>query len=443
MEPSEGTPQARILGENVTGNETLAEVFEGTLREGDPCSLIRSAQELAEEITAVSEQADVLMKNAERGLVDGSTSLRVSGEALGVDEVGMQSVFDAAHFSLRTESFRDRLRQSADRLQEAAKRGAGIATTAWALGIATPMLAETAPLSLEALMQSAVSTERVERPPLPMYEKVKQQFRDSILTAPAEERAIFVRTKDGGPMSTMILKRGQSVSVGFTEEENVAYEEAMHSRTAVIEDVHTHPISALKHVGLIDEDKAEAMSRGELPPASAEPSAQDWNMLFTDDSTYNFPPGQISHRVIDGTGEWEYGVSDSSSPFILGMRKTQREFSKITDLGLSADDQRYLEGVIAENETVFHALEKVMNGQGEQASLALRQKLLDHVGPVMAKNVSPKDIEKYAELTQPLSTSMNSEERRARILRMEAIAPSLGFRLTYTPHTSGAVPETP
>jgi hypothetical protein len=393
-----------------------------------------SAQELLSEITHISARAEAQVAEVEQGF-QGEKTLAESGAVLGLNTTESTAALDGVNFTARLESLHDRLGKNTERLEGAMKRAVGVAASAFVLSLATPVFAENPTTIGEALTQRENPTLAVEQAPLPSYEEAKQRLRASILTAPSEERAIFVRIKDGAPMKTLIYKKGESASVGMTDGEYEEFLAAMKSRTATIEDVHTHPVHALKSVGFISSTEAEAMSRGDMVPASLEPSVTDWNMLFMHDETYSFPPGQMSHRVIDPTGEWEYGVSDSGSSFIEGMRKGREEIDGLTDLadlGLDADVLTYLKGVVGENESVAQVLSKIFNG--EDGTVEVRKKLLDRVATITSKYVSVHDMSKYAELISPLSITMNREERQTRALRMKELAASLGFRLSYTPN---------
>lgn len=425
----EGAPSPEENTENAREIEATGE--------SEVMALQRSERDLSEEIGIIREKAETLLEESEEELSLGASGLDVSAHALGLDVAEKNEALETIGWNAREQDLRERLRQSAERLSEALREGAGVVSTAFVLGISTPAYAETPTAPLESLTRASVAAENQERGPLPSYEEVKKQFRASALTAPTEERAVFVRTKDGEPMKTMILTKGKSVSVGFSDTELNELSIALRSNTVEIEDVHTHPISALKTVGLISGEDADKMTRGEIAPASAEPSSQDWNILFMNDEIYNFPPGQMSQRVIDATGEWTQGVSDSGSPFITGMRKGMVELKQLglDGFGLTADEKAYLEEGIAQNETSFHALQKIINSDStDPLASATRKKLVNGIGEVMSKYVSLQDVRKYSELTEPHSAAMNAEERKTRVLRMEALAPELGFRLTYTPH---------
>ncbi|OGZ06331.1 MAG: hypothetical protein A2845_00845 [Candidatus Lloydbacteria bacterium RIFCSPHIGHO2_01_FULL_49_22] len=405
--------------------------------EHEAMALRQSERDLSQEIVTLQEKFETLLKESEVELSLGASSLDASAHAFGLDAAEKNEALETIGWSAREQDLRERLHQSTERLAKALREGAGVVSTAFVLGISTPAYAETPTAPLESLTRASVATETGERSPLPSYEEVKEQFRASALIALTEERAVFVRTKDGEPMKTMILTKGKSVSVGFSDTELKELSAAMKSSTAEIEDVHTHPINALKAVGLISGEDADKMVRGELAPASAEPSSQDWNILFMNDETYNFPPGQMSQRVIDATGEWTQGISDSGSPFIVGMRKGMKELKQIglDGFDLTADEKAYLEESIAQDETSFHALQKIINSDSvDPLASATRKKLVNGIGKVMSKYVSLEDVRKYSELTEPRSAAMNREERKARVLRMEELAPLLGFRLKYTPH---------
>lgn len=408
--------------------------------EDNPLLLGESAQELFNEITSVTERSDVLASESERGFSDNTNVLNESAEALGLDAEEERAALNEIGFAEREASLRERLSESVDRLKEALKRGTGAATTAFVLGIATPAFAETPTTPFEELAQNTAAS--VERVPLPTYEEAKKMLRDSTYTASTEEMAIFARMKDGEPMKTIMFKKGGSVSVSITNEEYEQFIALMKSRTAEIESVHTHPISAQESVGLISKEQGDAMRRGEMAPSSNEPSVIDWGMLLDNDTAYNFPSGQISYRVIDPTGEWEYGVRDSGSPFIRGIRKANHEAASIgvSNLGLTDDEKAYLKAVFDRNETTMHGMQEILNGGGDTMGFEIRQKLLDKISPFMTKNVSAEDLAKYSELTEPLSASMNAEERLVRVHRMQEIATALGFRLSYTPH-SAKIPE--
>lgn len=343
----------------------------------------------------------------------------------------------------REQALQGRIRSSVSYLDARFREVAQVAGTALVLGMSNPALAETPasslPLTIEARVQDT------ERHPLPTYAEAKAQLHATILTAPAEVVGYFVRTKPDEPMQTIILKKGESISVATSVEELSRVKTLIASRQADVEMVHTHPLSAIEQIGLISHEEAEKIRSGERAHFSFAPSSPDWMMLISDDDIYAYPPGQWSNRVIDTAGEWEYGISDSSAPFIRSLRSFSKEASNFEQVGYSQDEKDYIEKLNDEQKETFFVFQELNKRQfTDPIANAIITKISQHVNRSAKKSeVSVADAKKFTELCEPFDTTIDGNERDRKVVRMQELASSLGFYIRYTPNLLAPKPHHP
>lgn len=315
------------------------------------------------------------------------------------------------------------------RLREIAQVGG----TALVMGLSNPSFAETPVSSLPLTIETDKTTERL---PLPTYSEAKARLHSTILTATTEEVGYFVRTKSDEAMRTVILKKGESVSVGTSNEEFERIKSLIVSRQADVEMVHTHPLRGVEQIGHITHEEAERVRSGERPRFSFAPSSTDWIMLISDDDIYGYPPGQWSNRVIDTAGEWEYGISDSSAPFIRSLRNFSKETGDIEQFGYSQDEKAYIEKLNNEHKESYFVIQELNNRQyTDPIANTIIAKISQHMERSAKKSeVLEVDAKKFAELCEPFDTNMDPNERDQRIVRMQELATSLGFHIRYIPN---------
>ena len=341
----------------------------------------------------------------------------------------------------REQELRGRIRTTISYFEACFRDAAQVAGTALVLGMSNPVFAETPvsslPLTTETRGQGHESL------PLPTYTEAKARLRASILTAPAEEVGYFVRTKPGEAMRTVMLKKGESASVGISKEEFSRVKELIASRQVDVEMVHTHPLSAIEHIGSISHEESEKVRSGERAHFSFAPSSPDWMMLISDDDIYAYPPGQWSNRVIDTAGEWEYGISDSSAPFIRSLRIFSKEANNPEQVGYSQEEKDYLEKLSNEHAESFFLIQELNKRQFSDATAnSIITKTSAHVDRLAKKSeVSEVDAKKFVELCEPFDINMDRSERDRKIARMQEIASSLGFYIRYTPNVDVAQPR--
>ncbi len=342
-------------------------------------------------------------------------------------------------YAEREQGLQGRIRTSVSYLESRFREVAQVAGTALVLGMSNPAFAETPVSSLP--LTTETKTESTESLPLPTYAEAKARLRASILTAPTEEVGYFVRTKPDQPMQTVMLKRGDSVSVVTSKDEFSQVKALIASRQADVEMVHTHPLSAIEGVGHISHEEAEKVRSGERAHFSFAPSSPDWMMLVSDDDIYDYPPGQWSNRVIDTAGEWEYGISDSSAPFIRSLRSFSKEASNLEQVGYSQEEKAYIEKLNEEQKESFFVVQELSKRQfADPIATNIMSKLSRHLDRSAKKSeVSEEDLKKFSELCEPFDTNMGSSERDRKIVRMQELATSLGFHIRYTPNVD--VPE--
>ena len=337
-------------------------------------------------------------------------------------------------YAEREQELRGRIRTSISFIEARIRNAAQVAGTALILGMSNPVFAETPASSLP--LTTETRGQGTESLPLPTYTEAKARLRASILTAPAEEVGYFVRTKPSEAMRTVILKKGESVSVATSQEELSRVKALIVSRQADVEMVHTHPLSAIEHIGFISHEEAEKVRSGERAHFSFAPSSPDWMMLVSDDDIYAYPPGQWSNRVIDTAGEWEYGISDSAAPFIRSLRSFSKEASSLENVGYTQEEKDYLEKLNNEHAESFFIIQELNKRQfADPMANSIMTKVSEHVDRSAKKSeVSEVDAKKFAELCEPFDTSMDGSERDRKIARMQEIASSLGFYIRYTPN---------
>ncbi len=338
------------------------------------------------------------------------------------------------NYNLREQEILGRIRAASGYLKSRLKEAAQVGSAALVMGLSNPAFAETPVSSLPLTVE--ISAQSKEGVPLPTYKEAKARLHSSILTAPAEEVGYFVRTKPDEAMRTVILKKGESVSVGTTKEEFEHIKALIVSRQADVEMVHTHPLSAVEQIGHITHEEAEKVRSGERPHFSFAPSSTDWIMLISDDDIYGYPPGQWSNRVIDTAGEWEYGISDSSAPFIRSLRNFSKETSDIEQFGYSQDEKAYIEKLNDEHKESYFVIQELNKRQYvDPIANAIIAKISQHIERSAKKSeVLEVDANKFAELCEPFNTNMDPHARNQRILRMQELATSLGFHIRYIPN---------
>lgn len=341
----------------------------------------------------------------------------------------------------REQELRGRISTSVAYLEARLRDAAQAAGVALVLGMSNPTFAETPVLSLPLTTEASV--QGTESLPLPTYTEAKARLRASILTAPTEEVGYFVRTKPNEAMQTVILKKGDSVSVETSKEEFSRVKALIASRQADVEMVHTHPLSAIEGVGSISHEEAEKVRSGERAHFSFAPSSPDWMMLISDDDIYAYPPGQWSNRVIDTAGEWEYGISDSSAPFIRSLRSFSKETSSIEQVGYSQDEKDYIEKLNGEHKESFFVVQELNKRQfADPIATAIMTKIKQHIDRSAKKSeVTQADAEKFAELCEPFDVNMDGRERDRKISRMQELAMSLGFHIRYTQNSDVPQPR--
>lgn len=349
----------------------------------------------------------------------------------------VRSELKVENYVLSEQELLSRIHSCAAYLKSRLREIAQVGGTALAIGLSNPVFAEMPVSSLPLTIETGKTADRL---PLPTYSEAKARLHSTILTATTEEVGYFVRTKPDEAMRTVILKKGESVSVGTSKEEFERIKSLIVSRKADVEMVHTHPLSAVEQIGHITHEEAEKVRSGERPHFSFAPSTTDWIMLISDDDIYGYPPSQWSNRVIDTAGEWEYGISDSSAPFIRGLRSFSKETGDIEQFGYSQDEKAYIEKLNDEHKESYFVIQELNKRQYiDPIANSIIEKISQHMERSAKKSeVLEVDAKKFAELCEPFDTKMDPTARDQRIVRMQELAISLGFHIRYIPNISAS-----
>lgn len=358
------------------------------------------------------------------------------GSLLGLSESEATDVLVAGGYAEKDQVLRNKAQMLYENFRTRLAHAAQVGVAAIAIGATPPANAETPVVIPEVTLQMSQTLEEVKTPHT--YEEAKARLREATL-APAENFGLFVRKEGDDSYSPTLLKRGTSNTVPITDEDQEKLAQAMESNTADIEMVHTHPINDFSEdVGGLNDEDREVLFRGEVPRVAMSPSPVDLEGMAAQLSKY--PPAQLSGRVIDPAGEWEYGIADSSAPFIEGVRNTYREIDEAKSLELTPEERAYLEKLNIEN---IHPglLQREISSRAfsdplAQSVLQKMNTMVARISEIRAKNITAEDDAKFSEFEGGLHPWIHpgTPEGDEEIARREKIASELGFRMKYTPN---------
>jgi hypothetical protein len=204
--------------------------------------------------------------------------------------------------------------------------------------------------------------------------------------------------------------------------------------------VHTHPLSAFESAGVISPDHAQAVREGRMPRLTFGPSSIDWVTYIQNEFLYEYPQGQLSGKIHDLAGEWEYGIVDSGSPFIAGMRRFLTEVASEDYVVFNSEEKQYLRVLKEEYPEEYH-MTKALNLRTDPLAASIKTKLQDRLGTAALQNISVTDLNDFTELVKPFDPYLTSIQRKEKIANMEQIAGRLGFWVRYT--VDPTVPQPP
>ncbi|OGZ19045.1 MAG: hypothetical protein A2494_02760 [Candidatus Lloydbacteria bacterium RIFOXYC12_FULL_46_25] len=423
------------------GNEATAETFsEASAFEAseDPFvtaeDLARAPEILQESVKEMEAFSESLTLNITKYPLDAVVAEQAA--MLGLSEHETADVLVSGGYAEKDAALRDKAQALYATFRARLAQAAKVGVAAIAIGASTPAVADASAVERGVTLQMAQTLEEKKIPRT--YEEAKEQLKESTL-APAESFAFLVRKQGDEVFTPTILKRGTSNTVPLTDEDREKMSEAMESNTSDIEMVHTHPINDFSEdVGGLNDEDIEILRRGGIPRVAMSPSPVDLEGLAAQLSKY--PPAQLSGRVIDPSGEWEYGIADSSAPFIAGVRKTYAEMDQIKGVEFTPEEREYVKKLNLENIHPGLLQQEISSRIGSdplaQTVLQKMNMVASQMGAIAAKNINLSDNSKFNEFEGGWSPWMHpgTPEGDAEIARREKIAAELGFRMKYTPN---------
>lgn len=395
---------------------------------------VRAPEMLQETVAAMENSSATLAETITANPLDVATIKE--GIALGLSQEEISGVLASGAYAEKDTALRDKAQAIYGTFSARLAQAAQVSIAALALGMSSPAAAETSVVNPEMTLQMSQTLEEKKIPRT--YGEVKEQLRESTL-APAESFAFLVHKQGDEVFAPTILKRGASNTVPFTSEDHEKMSEAMESNTSDIEMVHTHPINEFsENVGGLNDEDIEILHRGGIPRVAMSPSTVDLEGLAAQLSKY--PPAQLSGRVVDPSGEWEYGIADSAAPFIAGIRKTYAEIDEMKGVEFTPEEREYVKKLNLEN--IHPGLlqreisSRIGNDPLARSVLQKMNMVASQMGEIMGKNIDPSDNSKFNELEGGWSPWMHpgTKEGDAEIARREKIASELGFRMKYMPN---------
>jgi len=210
--------------------------------------------------------------------------------------------------------------------------------------------------------------------------------------------------------------------------------------------IHTHPLAASSGVDMLKMDKIKS---GEIELAQMPPSITDITSLVTIQSVLGEKAGLLKNKVIDLTGEWEYGINKESEFVVLlkNARKDVRDLNADdlkTKLKLDSEEVAVLKRVVdASGMDIFK--EHPVNSMEALASLLAKEKggdkVIEKINTYLSE-VSHKWQEQYpqsfAELSKAysLETSLSgyyAPEAKQVLQEEQDIFKRNGFDVKYIP----------
>lgn len=397
--------------------------------------LSNAPEVLQEIIKEINDSSQALVESV---VADPLDNIAVEqGVRLGLSQEEIAHVLTLGEYSKKDASLRATAQILQQSLLARIAQAAQVSIAALAIGTSTPALAESDVTAKEVTLQMTQTLKEEKMPRT--REEAYARLKESVL-APIEKAGLFVRKDGDESFAPTIFKRGASNTVPLTGDDNAKISEAMASNTSDIELVHTHPINEVTESlgGLSAHDK-EIVREGGIPRVTMNPSTTDLRAFAAKFSKY--PPAQISGRVIDPSGEWEYGVADSSAPFIAGLRHAYQEMDAMNGgVGFTPEERAYLKKLNIENIHPDLLQSEISSRVGSdplgQAVLQKMNMAVSNIDEIMGKNISHADGSKFIQLEGGWFPWMKpgTPEGDAEIAWRERTASELGFRMKYTPN---------
>ena len=401
-------------------------------------NLINASEALRADIEGMNDSSVELMEHVMADPL--SERVMAQGVSLGLSEEEVSAVMKSSAYIEEDVALRNKAQTLYGAFCARLVQAAHIGLSALAIGTSAPTFAE----SHGVLPQEALTiTQSLEEEKIPRtHEEAYARLRESIL-APTEHVGVFVHKEDSTSFTPEVFRSGSSNAVGLGDKGDEELKKAMESNTSDIEVAHTHPINEGTGSTYLDKKDEDILHHGGIPHIAMPPSSTDL-MGLLDDNIYKYPPAQFSGRVIDPSGEWEYGISDSAAPFIVEMHESLDEIEeKDGKMIFSEDERAYLKKIGLDDEDLHPILllNKLSSiNATDPLAVSIQQKVkavISFVNKTIGKNVNAADMEKFNSLEGGISPWLHpgTPEGDAEIARRERIASELGFRLKYTPNT--------
>lgn len=311
-------------------------------------------------------------------------------------------------------------------------RAAQVGVAALAIAASAPSPAESGVVTPSVTLKMEQTLEGEKKPQT--HEEAIARLRESVL-APAETLAVFERKAGGKSFQPIVFEKGASNHVYSDDADSTKIDKAMSSRTSDVEIDHVHPIN--KGTGeeyLSDEDR-EILRHGGIPHVAMSPSRTDLMGLVRTGA--GFPSAQLTERVIDPSGEWDYGIADSGNPFIRGVHEVAEEMDKEEVVPFTEEERAYVKKMNLEDVNPAILEQTISSRAGnDPIGLSMREKLhalASKEAEMIRKNINPADLAKFATIEGDGSPWVHpgTPSGDAEIARREQVASELGFHLTY------------